>query len=531
MVLLGGIFIFIAMLLINILQIGGRTWVSTVNTLTLIVFSVFASVQAVLYWRSIQNRAEANRVWLVLGLGLGFYTLGNVVWLFYNLNGIEAPYPSLGDFFWLFAYPLLALALINKNSLLGMLPGRKQTALILTLSAALFLLLGYFILLPMLQFFEADRAVETALNIFYPAMDFIILNAAAFLVVNMWKGKLSLTWNIIAAGFFCWSITDALFIYATWNGLYYAEGSLNLLTRVVDIGYGLASLVVALGVYVQQQVVAVEPEKLEFEFTRSLPKSQPILQVLPFNSDAQRLFEKMLFMVDREQRVFFFSKNYRDLCKLTGGNPNVQWGTPLHLVYGIEASVVNQIFAEIQEHGKTAKPADITIGNYRIPVVIQARGARNGADIFLQYRLEDKAVVIEEKLSPEAVLIDETLRSVGGMESAGIEAKEALTFFVIEVQELYVFLVQMGGFRVGQVLVEKFNRLAVDKGAGVRITDGRVALTDMPEPGTMSSLLGLTIRTVQDLTSIEATREVIKQLNAKIPENIIHSAQNTGLAL
>jgi hypothetical protein len=47
----------------------------------------------------------------------------------------------------------------------------------------------------------------------------------------------------------------------------------------------------------------------------------------------------------------------------------------------------------------------------------------------------------------------------------------------------------------------------------------------------MSNLLQLTLRTVQELTSTEATRKVMKHLHEKLPEGIIRSAQNVGLAL
>jgi hypothetical protein len=89
----------------------------------------------------------------------------------------------------------------------------------------------------------------------------------------------------------------------------------------------------------------------------------------------------------------------------------------------------------------------------------------------------------------------------------------------------------MGGYRVGQVLVEKFNQMAAGQYAGVRITDGRVVLTDSLDTKSMSNLLQLTLRTVQELTSTEATSKVLRYLNERIPESIIRSAQNAGLAL
>lgn len=530
-ILYGCIGFFLIGLLFNLAHFGGREFISAFNTLTMIVFWSLAALQALMYWRSMQNREEASRVWLVLGLGLVFYDLGNIVWFFYNLAGIEAPYPSLGDFFWLFAYPLIAIALINKNMLLGVLPTRKQIALVFAPGLALLVAIGYFIFVPMLDDAGTARAAETALNFFYPIIDFIILIAASFLVIVLWRGRLSLTWNVIAAGVLVLSFSDVLFTYGTWNDLYYAEGAINLLTKITDIGYNLASLLVAIGIYIQALAVSVEPAALEFEFTRSVTSAAAPPPILPFTSEVEPLFEKMFFMVDHDLRVFFFSNGYRDLHKLAGGNQSLQWGAPFHLACGVEESVARDMFAAIQRQGSVVVPADLTVGQYRIPVTLQARIARKGADVFLRYRQENAATALEEKPAIAATLIEETLCSVADIKDAAPELRETIAFFVIEVQELYIFLVQMGGVRLGQVLAQKFNRMANAGYAGVSLSDGRVILTGVLSYGMMNSLLHLTMKTVQEFTSAEAAQEVIKQLNARVPENIIHSAQNAGLVV
>lgn len=528
---MAGTVVFFILLVINILQIGGRELIMSVNNLTLLGFGAFSTAYALIYWRSLQNREEAKRVWLVLGLGLGFDIVGQLTWMAYNLTGVDVPYPSLGDLFWMISYLLLFTAIVNKILLLGVMPTKGQIMAGAGFGVIFFLLIGGFILMPTLGYAETARVVETLLNFLYPIWDFLILVAVSFLVIILWKGRLSLSWNILAAGFFFLAAADVFFIYAELNELYYAEGSsVNLLTRSIDVVYALSSFSIALGVYVHQWVATIQPETIEFGFAQTILTEQSKPQPQPFTTEMQAVLDKVFFMVDGDQTVYFFSQNYREICQLLGSTVRFV-GSPLHEVLGMDKQTVKKIFSNIQPGKTSIAPVEILIGATRIPTVLRVAPARNGCDVFLQYQPGYKPVLVEEQKSIDTILVEETLRSVQGLESSSMDIRSATAFFLIEVQEMYLFLVSMGGYRVGQVLAEKFNQMAAGQGAGVRITDGRVVLTDALETKSMSNLLQLTLRTVQELTSTEATRKVMKHLHEKLPEGIIRSAQNVGLAL
>lgn len=531
-VVISGTVVFFITLGINILQIGGRELVAWVNNLSMLGFCLLATAQTLVYWWSLQNREDAKRVWLVFGLGMGFYSLGQLTWMAYNLLGVDVPYPSLGDLFWLLAYPLLFIAIVDKILLLGVRPNRVQITAGAGLGVIFFLLIGDLILLPMLEYAQTARVVETLLNFFYPIMDFLILVAVSFLVIILWKGKLSLSWNIIAAGFVCLAVADILFIYATWNELYYVEGSsLNLLTRSVDVTYALAAFLLALGVYLHQWVAYIEPETINFGFMETILAEQSKPKLRPFTSEMQAVLDKVFFMVDDDQRAYFFSQHYRQLCQMVGDTSDRAVGSPLHEVLGLDKQTIDRAITDTKPGKINIVPVEILIGATRIPAVLRVASARNGCDVFLKYRHEDKPIVIEDQKPIDIILVEETLRSVQGMESSSMDTRSATAFFLIEVQEMYLFLIRMGGYRVGQVLVDRFNQVAAGQSVGVRITDGRVVLTNSLDTTCMSKLLQLTLRTVQELTSAEATSKMLHYLNERIPEGIIRSAQNEGLAL
>lgn len=532
-IFLSGI-VFVFMIVINLFQVGGREFISTYNNALLLVFLVTASVLAGSYWHTIRNRVEAGRVWLPLSLGIGFYALGQLTWIVYSLGGIEVPYPSLGDLFWVVAYPLLAVSLINKNLLLGILPNKRQIAFVVGIGAVFLAGISVFILAPMLEYAGTARFVETVLNFFYPLMDFVILVAAGFLVIILWKGRLSLTWKFIAAGLPALTVSDVFFIYTTWNGLYYAEGAdvnANILSHAIDIGDGLAAFLLVVGISSFEGTVSIRQENMSFEIDRIISSLPPADKPLILGRDMQDVFDKIFLMVDQDHRVYYFSQYYRDVCKATGGNHGSNIGEPLNTILGVDEYFLKKFYMGLESQQRKSFEADLRFGSYLVPALIEVRPARNGSDVFFRYRRDNPPAGVEERSPVEIVMIEDALRSVKGIQNVSIETQETLAFFVIEIQEMYLFLVQMGGFQVGNFLAEKFNHLAALEHANVRIADGRVVLTGIVNPGSMSKLIGLTLKTVQGFTSIESTREVVRLLNDKIPQSIIRSAQNAGLAL
>ncbi len=516
-------------LLVNALRLGGDSFVALFNNFFLAALCLFGAFQSAVYWKTTSNRMEANRVWFVFSAAFLLYFCAQLVWIYYGFTGNLAPYPSQADLFWVFSYPLFFVALLNKNLLIGIKPDKTQIAIILTTILILFSLALNFVLIPIANAADFSRIIETILAFLYPISDILTLAAAGFLITILWKGRLALTWNIIAAGFLVLGLADILFIYTNWNGLYYPDGIATPLTLSIDLGYNLGFVIIILGIYLNQWAVIAAPQKSEFDFLSVLPVEKPALEVLPLTPNVQEIFKNMFLMVDQQQAVFYLSSGYQNLCNLAGV-PTPQLGQPLHHTLGLDIPIFTDLLSEMGENRRMAKPAELLMGRYRIPVSISMLRTQKGGDVFIKYAQENE-LAVEDQTPIATLIVDEILKTTKGMEGVSQQTREITAFFLIEVQELYIFLVQMGGVRLGQVLIEKFNRMAVDKGVSVQLNDGRVVLKNAIDTNVMFSLLGVTIKTVRELTSVEATSEIIKQLNAKIPERIIQSAQNAGLAL
>jgi len=181
------------------------------------------------YWENPSSRL--SRIWLGFTLGMFLWFLGELGWAIYVLVlGIEIPYPSLADLFWLCGYiPLfIALdlyirlfrpALFKRMYLVG-------AALVSILSITLFIVLAP----PILE--AEEDALTKIVSMAYPSLDLILFSEAILglliFTVTRLKGGIGVAWLFINAGILMNVIADILFSYTTLQGTYYDGHPLEL---------------------------------------------------------------------------------------------------------------------------------------------------------------------------------------------------------------------------------------------------------------------------------------------------------------
>ncbi|MFN3763781.1 MAG: hypothetical protein ACK4WK_11365, partial [Anaerolineae bacterium] len=52
-------------------------------------------------YRSLERGRAARRIWATLTAAMGFWTLAEIVWTFYDFTGLAKPYPSWADLFYM----------------------------------------------------------------------------------------------------------------------------------------------------------------------------------------------------------------------------------------------------------------------------------------------------------------------------------------------------------------------------------------------------------------------------------------------
>ena len=231
-----------------------------------------ASVLCFRNWRSTQIVSGRN-VWFWIGLGLLFYTVGNILFFIWGTIWGLDPSVSLGDFFYIFSYIFLAtgmfkavlprrlnLELPQWLIVIGIGLGGVFLAIFVNLAAAeaapvpgAATPIAYLAQAPapvaappaapaveaitevvvetssapgwVSQFDQILTPLADVVGLLYLIGDIVLLVIAGTLLVAFWGGRYSQSWKLIAIAAFCLYIADMFFAYAV-NTDTYIEGSL-----------------------------------------------------------------------------------------------------------------------------------------------------------------------------------------------------------------------------------------------------------------------------------------------------------------
>lgn len=156
--------------------------------------------------------------WQRLSLGLSLLLGGQLILAFYQLVlHVPIAFPSPADLLFVVAYPLLILALVaflRAYEEAGLPTGRpNERRAIGALTAAVGLVAAVQLLRPVIA--AEGPALETALNLVYPILDFVLLVPTAILLRLSLRfgGPVRRIWLFLTLGFFFLCLGDVLFAY------------------------------------------------------------------------------------------------------------------------------------------------------------------------------------------------------------------------------------------------------------------------------------------------------------------------------
>ena len=218
-------------------------WYSIATSVLETTSYLWAALVCFRNWRS--NQILSGRtVWLLIGLGMLCYGLGNLLFSYWEIGlGIE-PDVSPGDLFYIVTYASLAIGL-----LLAVLPRRLNLELWQWLTIGGIGLAGTAFAFSPLVLGEAacpERTAESVANVpawaeqiqgalspiadyilpVYTVGDIVLLVLASALLLAFWGGRSAQSWRMIAAASISLYIADMWFKYATANICNYESGSL-----------------------------------------------------------------------------------------------------------------------------------------------------------------------------------------------------------------------------------------------------------------------------------------------------------------
>lgn len=197
----------------------------------------------------------SRSAWRLLSLGLIAMALGQACFVVYQfVLGVEVPFPSLADIFFLASYPLLIGALVmflRAYSASGFPIGpASERAWLAGGVAVVCLAIAYPILMPLVR--KPGELLETLLNVLYPVLDFLLLIPTVLLIrigLRFRGGAVWKVWVRLLGGFLFLCAADTLFAY-------YSQFGWIELTDLVDATYLLAYGFLGLGVLYQRDLLS-----------------------------------------------------------------------------------------------------------------------------------------------------------------------------------------------------------------------------------------------------------------------------------
>lgn len=186
------------------------------------VLAVVASGSAFALSLQIVHRQKLKGVfpqlYASLALALGLWFTAEATWAYYEIGlGIETPFPSAADAFWLAGYIPFSYFLIGiLKHFLGL--ARSMILPVLFASSLGFVLLGH-ILLQIYQ--TSDLTHPEGLSSYiigsaYPVADMLLLIPAAAAFIQLRKGMLTFTpWAFIVIAMIVFIVADIGFAYST----------------------------------------------------------------------------------------------------------------------------------------------------------------------------------------------------------------------------------------------------------------------------------------------------------------------------
>ncbi|HSW97816.1 MAG TPA: hypothetical protein VLF89_08375 [Candidatus Saccharimonadales bacterium] len=210
--------IYLVALAIYWFQIGGAQNVLLRNTVYL--FIPFIAVVGGFFSLNIfGTKGFRAKTLLFLSLGLSCWFIGEVLFYYYEFILHINPFPSIADFFYLLAYPLIFFALVNeiRNTKVNLKKIHPSIFFLFCIAAlALIFLVFYF---GVYLAYDPQEAVLTNLiATWYGVGDLFLIIGNIYVLILAWEfrgGSFSHLWILFFVGFILMLIGDILFAIFT----------------------------------------------------------------------------------------------------------------------------------------------------------------------------------------------------------------------------------------------------------------------------------------------------------------------------
>lgn len=197
-----------------------------------ILFPVYALISAIFGFhvaRKYGLKSLLGAVFFFLAFGLLIWCIGEIVWSIYVLvHGIEVPFPSPADIFYIIGYIPLFMAFSLFMRIFGQVFSERMIKMSSIASSLFILAVVSFTVVPE-AIAHSGNIIEAALAVAYPMLDAILMALAVIAFMAFWGGRLAHGWLYILLGFVLLSIVDVFYYYYNLLGLIWEGHPLEIL--------------------------------------------------------------------------------------------------------------------------------------------------------------------------------------------------------------------------------------------------------------------------------------------------------------
>jgi hypothetical protein len=468
-------------------------------------------------WFFTETYDLSKGIWGLFTLGIFLWAVAEFVWAFFEvILKVETPFPSIADLFWVLGYIPLFWGLSIRYRTLDVTLDRQQKRSILMFSATLFLLIAYFVIRPILIEFDPQRLGENLLNLFYPLSDIVLLVLTCAILFSFGKGRFALTWKFIIFGFIMMSIADLLFSYLSWYGLYYPDGNINAISFLVDAGYNLSYILLALGIYAYGILLEI----------RNVIKLKANYGVLGGS--------KILIFTDSREKVISVSDNFMLLIGLQDKSMFMKRG--LHELLEIDQGILDGLIHTLRHRGLISnyliRASDIEAKQLFFTAIplFNPQGGYDGAAIILQTELNEK-----EKETPlteeQRGLVDFYLKMAGA--NAEQESLALKAYFLDQINLMYELVYEFNGQYLANSLLSFIAQKAKEKSWNVQINNLEISIPVDYDIQILSSMMSHLLRAGRTFTanivSLALLDKEMKRIDQELRPEILQIVDQSGL--
>jgi hypothetical protein len=505
-------FLVLVYLVINLFVLGGDDFVYQLNSFMVIPLSILTSVMGLLLWRQMKDGYQSRRIWGGLMIGWICWMIAELLWAYYSLTG-QDPFPSFADLFYLLGYIPLSIGLLSRIRNLPTRLNKSQYAILGSVSLLAGLVTFAYILLPIMQAYDPERLLESILSPFYPLADLFLLLVVLRILFTFGPGNYGMAWRLVLIGFITVTISDLIYSYADWNGLYYPDSSATILSTVgVDWLYSLSYLFWSFGMYVLRVLLGEhEIRRINFE-----PQLVPNAYVLIFT--------------DRDGRVSGVSQNYHRLFRT-----KEMMRKTLAELLGISAREESHIQTEFRTKKKLHEEKLCVVDTSGMQYEAQISGLAimpspdqyDGAIILLRLYAEDEETGYELN-AYHSSLVSNILSKVDNSEKMEI-SRFLHDYYLTFILSLYNLVLQEGGPPMSLSLLDELRTVSKANGwkfdfQPQKTWDGDPVVHLEMSNHAWQTLLETTKKFTAQLTDTEKVDACIRETRNQLSEAVLKTA-------